>query len=180
MELAQSPNHPILSCKDFFLKDWGVRWTETKWLGWDTAHAVVLLLSPMLWGALLPRNLFLEEWWAQNGHSQVKYSHSTGLVTWNFCGGGESYPPLFSSFWVCNYFVWTPATKDSPYWNFFFILILPLVFILFNTFCISHFLIFHWLLSQVKAIYVTLYFLGKELCLTMLVFRERWEEYMSL
>lgn len=87
------------------------------------------------------------------------------------CGEGSHTPPPFSSFWVCNYFVFlTTTNKVCPYWKGFvclFVLILPIVLILLSTFYITYFLIFHWLLCQANIICVMFYFLGKELCLTM-------------
>ena len=135
--------------------------------GWGRAHAPcgLLLPSPRVVGIPLDWG---SKWLQSRVPTPLAWLHGPFV-------GEESHTHLFFHRFGFVIILYEHLPLKILYTGIFFflILILPLVFILFNTFCISHFLIFHWLLSQVKTIYVTLYFLGKELCLTMLVFRER-------
>lgn len=62
--------------------------------------------------------MFFREWWAQNGHSQVKVPTPLAWLRGPYVGEGSHTPTPFSSFWVCNYFVFlATANKVCLYWK---------------------------------------------------------------
>lgn len=147
-------------------------------LGWGAAQA------PAMEQPLFPPHREESSCWDSAGPSvaTVRGPHPTGLVTETSPGRGTmptSFPIPLDSLLFC-----TLNTGQERLYKvegfFFLIFILFLVFILLNTLCISYFLFFHWLSSQVNATQLILHFLGEELGLTPLDFKKKGEDYRSL